>query len=290
MSTEGDVDKRNVGGDMEPGAVVRIVGLVKAAQHNGKLGRLSARKGDDGRVGVQLRDGQVLSVRPDNLEVVTAPAASTLPEQRMAAGAPRYKPPAEFSPPSSTAPPLKPPPPRSGEGSWDDIDTQQVMLTLTDDEHRRAKDGSGRPTLLAALSEGLRTCTLRCYVNAPRYDRLVVWTRKPAGGGLPGSASYTVEMDLDAWEGNGGWTTRDFDDAALASQGLVEIGASTLQAECGGVLAFLEVCKRLGPPRYLLRTALDLDAKPHVLQVVERLLASCALRCLLHEEALARLG
>ena len=45
---------------MEPGTAVRIKGLVKAAQHNGKLGRLSARKGEDGRVGVQLRDGQVL--------------------------------------------------------------------------------------------------------------------------------------------------------------------------------------------------------------------------------------
>ena len=82
---------------MEPGTAVRIKGLVKAAQHNGKLGRLSARKGEDGRVGVQLRDGQVLSVRPENLEAVapsSAPPAaaehanarpehsSAMPEQR----------------------------------------------------------------------------------------------------------------------------------------------------------------------------------------------------------------
>ena len=52
------------------GKVMRIVGLVKAAQHNGKVGRLLDRKGGEGRVGVQLDDGQLLSVRPENLEAV----------------------------------------------------------------------------------------------------------------------------------------------------------------------------------------------------------------------------
>ena len=64
-----------VGTDEEPsvatcGGAMRIVGLVKAAQHNGKVGRILDRKGEEGRIGVQLDDGQVLSVRPENLEAV----------------------------------------------------------------------------------------------------------------------------------------------------------------------------------------------------------------------------
>ena len=56
--------------DSMPGTAVRIIGLVKAAQHNDKVGRRLDRKGEDGRVAVQLADGQVLSVRPENLEAV----------------------------------------------------------------------------------------------------------------------------------------------------------------------------------------------------------------------------
>ena len=52
------------------GKAMRIVGLVKAAQHNGKVGCLLDRKGEEGRVGVQLDDGTVLSVRPENLEAL----------------------------------------------------------------------------------------------------------------------------------------------------------------------------------------------------------------------------
>ena len=55
---------------LKAGASVRVVGLVKAAQHNGKVGRVSAKAGKDGRVGVELSDGQVLSVRRENLEVL----------------------------------------------------------------------------------------------------------------------------------------------------------------------------------------------------------------------------
>lgn len=55
------------------GALVRIHGLVKAAEHNGKTGRLLERKGRDGRVAVALdADGGAppLSVRRQNLELV----------------------------------------------------------------------------------------------------------------------------------------------------------------------------------------------------------------------------
>ena len=69
---------------MKPGETVRISGLVKAAQHNGKLGRVSTKSGNDGRIGVVLSDGAVLAVRSQNLEVVeevsTSAAASSMPE------------------------------------------------------------------------------------------------------------------------------------------------------------------------------------------------------------------
>ena len=59
------------------GTKVRVVGLVKAAQHNGKIGRVAkpAGPGPDGRVGVQLGKGQVLAVKRANLEVVTEEVA-----------------------------------------------------------------------------------------------------------------------------------------------------------------------------------------------------------------------
>ena len=61
---------------LQPGTTVRIVGLVKAAQHNGKTGRVSAKAGPDGRIGVELGEGQTLACRRENLELV----AATLPE------------------------------------------------------------------------------------------------------------------------------------------------------------------------------------------------------------------
>ena len=53
----------------EAGTVVELFGLVKAAQHNGKRGRLSAREAQDGRVGVRLGDGTTLSVRRENVKL-----------------------------------------------------------------------------------------------------------------------------------------------------------------------------------------------------------------------------
>ena len=58
------------------GASVRIDGLKGAAQHNGKVGRLKGRVGED-RLGVELDDGVVLSIKRANLELVPPkPAAS----------------------------------------------------------------------------------------------------------------------------------------------------------------------------------------------------------------------
>lgn len=51
------------------GAMVRVIGLVKAAKHNGKLGTICGHK-DDGRIGVKLMEGPALSVKRDNLELV----------------------------------------------------------------------------------------------------------------------------------------------------------------------------------------------------------------------------
>ena len=60
-------------GSLALGAAVRIFGLVKAAQHNGKKAVIS-RAASSGRVGVKLDDGSAtLSVRPTNLELLEAP-------------------------------------------------------------------------------------------------------------------------------------------------------------------------------------------------------------------------
>jgi hypothetical protein len=53
---------------------MRVKGLVKAAQHNGKIGFLNDRAAPEGRVGVDLGGGQVLSIRKENLEPVLTPA------------------------------------------------------------------------------------------------------------------------------------------------------------------------------------------------------------------------
>ena len=54
------------------GSQVRVIGLKKAAQHNGKIGFLNAHATLEGRVGVNLGEGHVLSVRKENLELVSA--------------------------------------------------------------------------------------------------------------------------------------------------------------------------------------------------------------------------
>jgi hypothetical protein len=72
-------DASSSSGSFAPGAAVRIFGLVKAAQHNGKTGTISARRAaSSGRVGVSLDDGSAtLSVRPANLELLEVlPAAA----------------------------------------------------------------------------------------------------------------------------------------------------------------------------------------------------------------------
>ena len=54
---------------------MRITGLAKAPQHNGKVGKVSAKAAQDGRVGVELGKGQTLSVRLQNLEQAEEPSA-----------------------------------------------------------------------------------------------------------------------------------------------------------------------------------------------------------------------
>jgi hypothetical protein len=66
------------------GTKVCIRGLVNAAQHNGKLGRVSKGKAPEGRLAVKLDDGTMLAVKTDNLErlqqkesAASAPSAAT---------------------------------------------------------------------------------------------------------------------------------------------------------------------------------------------------------------------
>jgi len=191
---------------------------------------------------------------------------------------------------AATAPPTPPPPPppRSGEGPWEDISEKQVMLALSDAEEKQfAAARAASTSLLAALAYGIRAQRVRVLANAPLYDRLVVWTTRSEGG-LPGSGTACVEAGLDLWEGTGCWTTTDWSEADLASQGLVALDAAGLEAEYSGVLAFLEAAKRLGAPRYTLKTTLDPSAQPHVIRVVEKVLAGSPLRFLLSEDALER--
>ena len=68
-----------------PGTQVKIKGLVKAAQHNGKLGIVTKSAALDGRVGVKLADGKTLAVKEINLDVLQRQAANAkndLPGQR----------------------------------------------------------------------------------------------------------------------------------------------------------------------------------------------------------------
>lgn len=65
MSSSSASDSASLG----VGATVRVTGLVKAAQHNGKVGKVSAKPANEGRIGVEC-DGVVLSVRRENLELL----------------------------------------------------------------------------------------------------------------------------------------------------------------------------------------------------------------------------
>lgn len=183
---------------------------------------------------------------------------------------------------ASPQPALPPPPERTG-GEWDDVCEQQVQMTLSDADQSKlaAQKAAARPSLFSALSYGIKRGQLKLFANPPRYDRLLVWTTKDG-------STYVVEAGLDAWEGTGWWTTKDATEADLKNQGMIAIGAETLEAEYGGVLAFLECCKLLGAPRYVMKTDLDPNAKPHVIAVVERVLANSMLRFLLDADALER--
>jgi hypothetical protein len=69
------------------GAAVRIVGLVKAAHHNGKTAVVSARSATSAdRVGVTLDDGSTLSVRAANLQLVQP--THTAPQKDQAGAGP----------------------------------------------------------------------------------------------------------------------------------------------------------------------------------------------------------
>lgn len=65
---------------MQPGTKVRIHGLLNAAQHNGKVGSVTATKAPEGRLGVKLDDGKVLAIKPENLDRITK--AEEEPSQR----------------------------------------------------------------------------------------------------------------------------------------------------------------------------------------------------------------
>ena len=172
---------------------------------------------------------------------------------------------------------------RSG-GEWDDLTEQQVQLTMSNAEHTRVATlsaGLQRPPLMAALTLGLKRGQLKVYANPPRYDRLIVVTMNQG-------SSYVVEAGLDAWEGRAWWTTRDLVEADVAREGLLPLDTAALEAEYGGVLRLFELCKQLDAPRYTIKTDLDPQAKPHVVAMVERVLAASPLRFLLCEEALER--
>lgn len=275
------------------GARVEVHGLSAKPEHNGKLGRAVSYDHNRERVGVHLDSGDRLLLRVANLRLTQ----DELPAHKeKAVFAQMFSKPgalsseADGSAAEPTAPP-PPAPPRDGSGSWDDLDEQQVMLSLSEEEARAVVGGdagatlsSSTPSLEAALSSAVRRNELTAFANAPRYDRLVLSCKRTD---TLGDATYTVEAGLDAFDGLGWWTTTDRTHADLASDGFVRIGAEALVAEYGGVMRFLELCRRLGPPRYTMKTALDPEAKPHVIAVVERLCAASALRCLLSCEAAA---
>jgi hypothetical protein len=126
-----------------PGSAVRIIGLVKAPQHNGKVGRVSNRVGEDGRIGISLGQGVHLSVRHDNLELIEAPEApSKVPKGK--------EPSIEL--------------PKAPEG-------QQRTLTR-DDSILRELDGSHDPDMLV-LYHHMRDRSFDCF-NAAEYTEQMI--------------------------------------------------------------------------------------------------------------------
>ena len=78
----------------EAGASVRIIGLAKAPQHNGKIGKISAKPGPDGRLGVSLGSGQTLAVKREHLQLCgeCGEAEASAPAKRAAPAAPEEPP------------------------------------------------------------------------------------------------------------------------------------------------------------------------------------------------------
>ena len=56
---------------MKTGTKVKVKGLVKAAQHNGKIATVIKTIAPDDRIGVKLDDGKTLSIKQENLDVVS---------------------------------------------------------------------------------------------------------------------------------------------------------------------------------------------------------------------------
>ena len=233
---------------LRTGATATIEGLASRADLNGK--KVTLLKFHDGRWGAKLFDGsESVRIKPVNL-VPNNPG--TLGE-------------------------------RTG-GEWDDVSGDQVMLTLSAAERgimAAAASEPSRATLLAQLDFRAKRGQLKLYANPPRYDRLVVCA-------MNNGATYVVEAGLDAWEGRGWWTTKDAIEGDMKAQGLVNIDAAALAAEYAGPLAFLEACKRVGGGRYCMKTDLDPDARPHVIAMVEKVIAASVLRFLLDEGTLGR--
>ena len=130
---------------------------------------------------------------------------------------------------------------------------------------------------------------LKAFANPPQYDRFALQTLHAAGA-MAGTATYIVEAGLDADEGAAWWTTKDWLEAGLKEEGLFQIDAAVLAADYSSVFGFFELCKKVGEaPRYMMKTYLDPNcAMPHVLAMVEKIIASSSLRFLLDPAALAR--
>ena len=245
---------------LKRGDRVRIHGLNARPELNDTHGTILSFHEDKGRFAVMLETTkEKILLKPANLTGVA-------PEPKKA-DAPRR----------TFAPPL----PRTG-GEWDDLGEQQLMLALSDAE-RAVASKPQRTALIDALTYGIRRDRMTVFANPPRYDRLALRTREGDG-----RAYYMIEAGLDAFDGRGWWTTVEWTVEEIAEQQLVAIDAETLVNEYAGVLAFLEGCRRVGRPRYAMRTDLDPNAQPHVLLVVEKLLAGSSLSFVLSEDALER--
>ena len=219
------------------GMEVTIVGLKARPELNGTTGTILDWHADSQRwmvkCGKELSES--LRLRSENVEF----APSEQYEAACKAAA------AELAGSSGLSPSTRLPE-RTG-GSWDDVNESQLQLALSAAERTRFASTKPKTSLLSALTHGIRRHELRVLANPPRYDRLLVWTRRTASGGSSlGDATYVLEADLDAWEGTGSWTTRDDSEADLLAAGLVSLDAHALETEYDGVLAFLDGCRRLG--------------------------------------------